>query len=102
MAFLKALIGDGRRQVGLAAAAWPQEDQPALWIGSEGDGGSVGPEESFLVGRVVGLALQNQVVEGEVGQGPQIAVGLQPLQTAIVELLLGALARYQPGVVRLA
>ena len=62
----------------------------------------VGAHEPLLVGRVVALPLRHQVLESQPRQRSQVAVRLQPLEAAALQLLVGTPAGHQPAIVRLA
>ena len=53
-----------------------------------------------MIGGIIALAMQYQVIESETGQGAQVAVGLQSGEAVVLQLLLRALTRYQLAVIR--
>ena len=64
-AFVEPPSGDGHRQMGLAAAPGPAQEQPALRLGGEGPGGVHHPIQGLLVlGRSAGAAQCVEILEG--------------------------------------
>ena len=79
-----SLVGDGRRQVGLAAAAGAQQHQPAL--GATGHTPDRRRRPRGSRSRIAGSASPalgvHQVIEGEAQQGTQVAQPLQRVASA--------------------
>jgi len=66
-----------------------------------GKGGrrSIGKKESLLVGGFATAALNYQAVEGETGQGAQVAIALEAIEAGFLQLLPGALAGYHLAII---
>jgi hypothetical protein len=97
---LQAIIGDSSRQMGFATAAWSHKHKPSLRVRCKGGGCPISADKSLLIGGIIALTMQYQVIESETGQGAQVAVGLQSGKAIVLQLLLRALTRYQLAVIR--
>jgi hypothetical protein len=56
--------------------------------------------EPLLILRVAAATPGQQIVEGEAGQWPQVAVSLKPNEVFLLEFLFGTLARRQFAKIR--
>ncbi len=98
---LNAVIGDSRRQVSLAAAARPPEDQPPFRIIGECLRRLISKSELLPVGGTIIYAFGIKVLEIKASQQPQVTVPLQMGSALGVRLLPGTLAGNDLAIVRL-
>jgi len=96
---LEAVIGNSGSQMGFAAGTGTHEYQPSLRVLGKGGGCPGGTEEPLLVGGITASSLGYQVVEGEAGQGTQVAVALQSSQTVSLQFSLHTLTGHHPAVI---
>ena len=97
----QTLVGNGRRQVSLAAAAGSAQDEPPFGLGGKRSGRLVSAAEFLLIYGVAASALGNQVGESKAGQQAEVAVFLQAFLPFLPRLLPGAAAGNNPSVIRL-
>ena len=89
-AVLQAAVGDGGADVRLAAARGAHQHQPALGVLGERFGVLDAALEARLIARIGAAAATDQVIEGEAGERPQVAVALETVQPHILALLAHA------------
>src|SRR5947209_300916 len=70
-------VGDRRGQVGFAAAGWPEQDEPAVGSGGVVLGQGAGAAVPLAARGLGGSPFLDQVVEGEAGQGAEVAQALE-------------------------
>jgi len=93
-------VDDGRRQVGLAAAAGTTEYQPAIRIGGVLLSGFKGTTETLLARFVAASTLRLYIIEGEARQRTQVAIPLESCPAFAVLFLFDTTAGYDTAVVR--
>jgi len=96
------LVGDGGGDMGLAAPGRAADDEPAVRRGGEFPGGAGGLGELLATARMAAPALGIEVVEGQPGQRPEVAVGKQPQAVLRAGLSPDAGAGHDTAVVRFA
>jgi hypothetical protein len=95
---LQAVVGDGRREVGLATTVVTQEDEPSIRVLSKLPRAAVGLTKGLLF--VWAEPIDEEAVEGHARQQPQVAGLPEIFQTPFSYLVELALARDRPAEVR--
>ena len=96
------MVGDGGGEMGLAAAAGAGKDQPPFRVVGKRAGRGKGPVELLPAGRIFALAFGEDTVEGQAGEGAEVAVPLQAGLTFSFLVLLSARAGNDTTVIRLS
>jgi len=86
--------------VGLAAAAGPAEYQPPFGLLGVFLRSLITASESLLIMGIAAAPPGQQLIEGEAGQWPQVAVPLEPTGSFLLEFFFNTPAGHQSAKVR--